>query len=114
MLLHKLDKMNVTLNDDGTVDYSKVPFPYIRQSLEKMDRLIRIALMERDLKFEYPHLTEKLKIKGDMLKIVNAEESKLQKMKIQKEFQKEQESELNYEQYFGTFTKDQVQDIEVR
>ena len=85
MLLHKLDKMNVTLNEDGSVDYSKVPFPYIRQSLEKMDRLVRIALMERDLKFEYPHLTEKLKIKGEMLKIINAEEAKLQKMKIQKE-----------------------------
>lgn len=110
-LLKKLEKYNVTLNEYGHVDYSGVPFPHIRKQLVAMDTLVKIALMQKDLDFEYPQHLEKKKIKGDILNLANAEESKLQKMEQERVLREQQAVELNYEQYFGTFVSNEVKDI---
>jgi len=115
-LVKRLEKLNVTLKEDGSVDYSQIPYPHVVKSLKKMDTLVRTALMQQDLKFEYPHLTEKLKIKGEMLKIINAEERKLERIEsyLNSEVREIQESEgnyRNYEQYFGSLVKNEVKDI---
>lgn len=110
-LIKRLEKFGVKLNDDGSVDYSKVPYKHVVKSLKKMDGLIRIALMQKDLAFEYPQHTEKMKIKADILKIVNAEEKKLQQLKYDKEVKDKADPELSYEQYFETLISQQVKDI---
>jgi hypothetical protein len=110
-LVKKLEKLNVTLKEDGSVDYSKVPYEHVVRSLQNIDSIIRIALMQKDLEFEYPQHAEKLKIKGDILKIINSEEVKLQKMKEEQEVKEKADPELNYEQYFESLTSDNVRDI---
>jgi hypothetical protein len=110
-LIKKLEKLDVTLKDDGSVDYSHVPYEHVVKSLQRIDSVVRIALMQKDLEFEYPQHTEKLKIKGDILKIINSEEAKLQKMKEEQEFKEKADPELNYEQYFESLTSDNVRDI---
>ena len=100
-LLKKLEKFNLKLDNEGNVDYSGIPYPQLVKSLKKMDTLVKIALMEKDLQFEYPQHLEKAKIKGDILMIANAEESKLNKMEHEREIREMQMNELNYEQYFG-------------
>ena len=110
-LVKRLDKMNVTLNSDGTVDYSQVPYKHVVKSLQKIDGLVRIALMQRDLAFEYPQHAEKMKIKGDILKIVNAEEIKLKQLQYEKEVQEKADPILSYEQYFESLISDQVRDV---
>lgn len=83
-LLKKLDKFNVKLNDDGSVDYSQVPYEHVVKALKKIDTLVRTALMQRDLEFEYPQHAEKIKIKADILRMANAEEDKLQRLQNSK------------------------------
>ena len=110
-LLKKLEKFNVKLDNDGNVDYSGVPYPHLVKNLKKIDTLIKIALMEKDLQFEYPQHLEKIKIKGDILMIANAEESRMNKMEHEREIMEMQLNELNYEQYFGCFTSNDVKNI---
>jgi hypothetical protein len=59
-LLHKLDKLGVTLDKDGFVDYSNVTFKKELKILKDNEILIKTVLMERDLEFEYPHKLGKL------------------------------------------------------
>jgi hypothetical protein len=45
--------------------------------LKKNDSLVKLTLMQADLEFEYPQKLEKMRIKGDILKLVEEEEAKL-------------------------------------
>ncbi|CAI2359690.1 unnamed protein product [Moneuplotes crassus] len=112
-LVKKLEKMNVRLNDDGSVNYSQVPYPHVVKSLQKMEGVVKIALMHKDLEFEYPQHFEKLQIKGDMMKMINAEEMKLEQLKLEKEIKEKADPELSYEQYFESLISDKVKDINV-
>ena len=110
-LVKKLEKYNVRLNDDGSVNYKGVPFPHVVKSLKKIDNIVRIALMEKDLAFEYPQQLERIKTKADILRVANAEEQKLERLKFQHEADVQRQKELNYEQYFGCHIDDEVKNI---
>lgn len=112
-LVKKLEKLNVTLRDDGTVDYSNVPYDHVVNSLKKMEGLVKIALMQKDLAYEYPQHHERQLIKGDMMDMVNAEEAKLEQLKIEKEIKDKADPELSYEQYFESLISDKVKDIRI-
>lgn len=53
-LVKKLERLGVTLNENGEVDFSSVKNVNLRTKLEK-DTNIKIALMLKDLEFEFPH-----------------------------------------------------------
>jgi hypothetical protein len=75
--LKKLKKFGVKLDDTGNVDYSALQDQHIITELQKNDSLVRLTLMQADLEFEYPQKLEKMKVKGDILKLVEEEEAKL-------------------------------------
>jgi hypothetical protein len=75
--LKKLKKFGVKLDDTGNVDYSALQDQHIILDLQKNDSLVRLTLMQADLEFEYPQKLEKMKVKGDILKLVEEEEAKL-------------------------------------
>ncbi|EAS01672.1 hypothetical protein TTHERM_01207720 (macronuclear) [Tetrahymena thermophila SB210] len=53
-LVKKLERLGVVLKQDGEVDFSAVKNTNLRNKLEK-DSNIKIALMLKDLEFEFPH-----------------------------------------------------------
>jgi len=59
-LLYKLDKLGVTLDENGFVDYSNVGSKKDLKILKDNETLVKVVLMERDLEFEYPHKLRKL------------------------------------------------------
>lgn len=59
-LLHKLDKLGVTLDENGFVDYSQVESKKELKLLKDNETLVKVVLMERDLEFEYPHKLGKI------------------------------------------------------
>jgi hypothetical protein len=69
--------------------------------LKKNDGLVRLTLMQADLEFEYPQKLEKLKVKGDILKLVEEEEAKMKSIAHQKEIEELSKKVLTYEEYYG-------------
>lgn len=53
-LVKKLERLGVTLKESGEVDFSSVKNENLRNKLAK-DKNIKIALMLKDLEFEFPH-----------------------------------------------------------
>jgi hypothetical protein len=54
-LLKKLDQFGVKLDKYGKVDFSAVTNHFVLKQLEA-NPMVKIALMERDLDYEFPHL----------------------------------------------------------
>jgi len=84
-LLEKLDKLGVTLDTNGNVDYSNVKIPKELKILKENEPLIKVVLMEKDLKFEYPHMV------GKMLQLIDRPSALAEKPK----------DLLTYELYYG-------------
>ncbi len=59
-LLGKLDKLGVTLDENGNVDYSNILHKKDMEVMKDNEALIKVALMEKALEFEYPHKLRKL------------------------------------------------------
>ncbi|EGR27566.1 hypothetical protein IMG5_194290 [Ichthyophthirius multifiliis] len=53
-LIKKLEKLNVVLRPDGTVDFSQVKNENLRAKLQE-NLYVKYALMQKDLEFEFPH-----------------------------------------------------------
>ena len=53
-LVKKLEKLGVTLKENGEVDYSQVKNDNLKNKLQS-DPTIKAALMLKDLQFEFPH-----------------------------------------------------------
>lgn len=65
------------LNDNADVDYSNVKDEHVVKELKRHEALVKLTLMQADLEFEYPQKLEKIKIKADLLKLVEEEEAKI-------------------------------------
>lgn len=76
-LLKKLRKHGVKLDDNGDVDYRNVKDENVANELKKNDALVKLTLLQADLEFEYPQKLEKMKVKADILRLVEEEEAKL-------------------------------------
>ena len=76
-LLKKLRKLGVKLDDNGDVDYKSVEEPNIVNDLKKNETLVKLTLLQADLEFEYPQKLEKMRVKADILRLVEEEEAKL-------------------------------------
>ncbi len=100
-LLKKLRRHSIRLDDNGDVDYSGCSNEHVVSELKKNDNLVRLTLMQADLEFEYPQKLEKMRIKGDILKLVEEEEAKLKSIAHQKEMEEMSKKVLTYEEYYG-------------
>ncbi len=109
--LKKLKKFGVKLDDNGNVDYSAISDQHIITELKKNDSLVRLTLMQADLEFEYPQKLEKMKVKGDILKLVEEEEAKLKSIAQQKEMDEMSKKVLTYEEYYGEGPLNETQTI---
>jgi len=67
--------------------------------------------MQADLEFEYPQKLEKMKVKGDILKLVEEEEAKLKSIAQQKEMDEMSKKVLTYEEYYGEGPLNETQTI---
>jgi len=54
-LLKKLNKLGVSLDAHGEVDYSSVTDPFTLKKLKEHHQMVKITLLQADLEFEYPH-----------------------------------------------------------
>lgn len=99
--LKKIKKFGVKLDDNGDVDYSALQDQHIINELKKNDSLVRLTLMQADLEFEYPQKLEKMRVKGDILKLVEEEEAKMKSIAQQKEMDEMSKKVLTYEEYYG-------------
>lgn len=64
-LLHRLQKLNVKLDDEGEIDYSEVDpkkEKEVRAAYKNDEPFIKTCLMLADLEFEYPQKLEKMRI----------------------------------------------------
>ena len=52
--LNQLLKHNVTLDENGDPDFSKVKNKHVLTLLQKKEKLVRVTLMQADMEFEYP------------------------------------------------------------
>lgn len=101
-LLKKLRKHNVRLDDNGDVDYRLVSDPNVANELRKHEALVRLTLLQADLEFEYPQKLEKMRVKADILRLVEEEEAKLKSIAQQKEMDEMSKKVLTYEEYFSS------------
>ena len=99
--LKKLRRHNIRLDDNADVDYSGCQNEHVISELKKNDSIIRLTLMQADLEFEYPQKLEKMRIKGDILKLVEEEEAKLKSIAQLKEMEEMSKKVLTYEEYYG-------------
>ncbi len=76
-LLKKLIKYNVTLNNEGEIDFDKIKNMHVRNEIIANEPLFKLTLMQADLEFEYPQKLERMMIKADLLKLVEEEEIKM-------------------------------------
>lgn len=76
-LLVKLRKHNVTLDNNGDVNFSIIKEQNIVSFIKNNETLVKLTLMQADLEFEYPQKLEKMTIKADILKLVEEEEVKM-------------------------------------
>ena len=74
----RLQKQNVKLTSAGELDFSQCKDPkMIKNYYKGKETTAKIALMYQDLEYEYPHKLERLRIKADMMNLIEAEEEKL-------------------------------------
>ena len=106
--LKKLRKNGVTLDDNGDIDFSKVADHKVVNELRKNEGLVRLTLMQADLEFEYPQKLEKMKVKADILKMVEEEEAKMKSIAQEKEREEAQRRVLTYEEYYDASPKSET------
>ena len=100
-MLKKLRKHGAKLDDNGDVDYSAVADEHVVNELRKNEALVRLTLLQADLEFEYPQKLEKMRVKADILKLVEEEEAKLKSIAQQKELDEMSKKVLTYDEYYG-------------
>lgn len=94
----RLDKQKVKLDDNGELDFSKCDDPdKVNAVYKKNPTIARIALMLKDLDFEYPMKLERLKIKADMLELIEEEEKKFLNKSVEEKVAEFKRKELIYE-----------------
>ena len=108
-LLKKLKKHGVKLDDHAEIDYSQVTDQNIVAEVKKNEALAILTLMQADLEFEYPQKLEKIKIKADVLKLVEEEEAKIKSIAQQREFEELSKKVLTYEEYYGSRPSNETQ-----
>lgn len=115
-LLYLLRKHEVSLDDDGNVDYSKCQNNNVVKTLRKQESLVKTTLMHADLEFEYPHKLERMMVQSRLLDYLDEEEAKIKRSvqdtvllmdeealmtgKTAKAVAVNQEQELTYEAYY--------------
>lgn len=115
-LLYLLRKHEVSLDDDGNVDYSKCQNSNVVKTLRKQESLVKTTLMHADLEFEYPHKLERMMVQSRLLDYLDEEEAKIKRSvqdtvllmdeealmtgKTAKAVAVNQEQELTYEAYY--------------
>lgn len=99
--LKRLRKFGVKLDDHGDVDYRAVQEANVVKELQKNETLVKLTLMQADLEFEYPQKLEKMRVKADILRLVEEEEAKLKSIAQQKEMDELSKKVLTYEEYFS-------------
>ena len=110
-LLKKLKKNGVKLDDNADVDYSAVKDEYVAKELRKNEALVKLTLMQADLEFEYPQKLEKIKIKADLLKLVEEEEAKIKSIAHQREMDELSKKVLTYEDYYNARPSNETQRV---
>jgi hypothetical protein len=78
-LLYLLRKHEVSLDDDGNVDYSKCQNNNVVKTLRKQESLVKTTLMHADLEFEYPHKLERMMVQSRLLDYLDEEEAKIKR-----------------------------------
>lgn len=104
ILLNKLIKFDVKLDDKGDIDYSSVKSSSIRAFIQKYETLCKVMLLSKDLDFEIPHLRRISEIKENILIEVDEEYERLLNLFNEKNVEIKEEINLNnitYEQVFG-------------
>ena len=97
------------LDDHAEIDYSQVTDQNIVAEVKKNEALAILTLMQADLEFEYPQKLEKIKIKADVLKLVEEEEAKIKSIAQQREFEELSKKVLTYEEYYGSRPSNETQ-----
>ena len=58
--VNKLVRLGVSLDENGNADFSNVKSDKVIKELTENITLVKLALMEKDLEFEYPHKLGKI------------------------------------------------------
>jgi len=101
----------VRLNDNADVDYSTVKDEHVVKELKSHGALVKLTLMQADLEFEYPQKLEKIKIKADLLKLVEEEEAKIKSIAHQRELEELSRKVLTYEDYYNARPSQETQRV---
>lgn len=81
------------------------------KELKKNEDLVRLTLMQADLEFEYPQKLERLRVKADVLKLVEEEEVKMKSIAQQKVMDELRRKVLTYEEYYGGSPYNETQSV---
>jgi len=111
--LKVLQKFKVKLDDEANLNLSRIGSRNFRGFLQRNASLVRVTLMQADLEFEYPQKLEKIIVKADILKWLDAEEAKLKNIALEEYMEKEAETKaavkltpgtefyLTYDEYYN-------------
>lgn len=103
----RLEKHQVTLNQQGKVDLTSIKDKNILSFVKKNQTLVNIALLSKDIEFNFPHRISVTDIRDKILKEIEDEQNRLEREKQALADAQSQGSEdnkakeLNYEKYFG-------------
>lgn len=107
----RLEKHDVTLNQQGKVDLSNIKDKSILSFIKKNQTLVNIALLSKDIEYNFPHRISVTEIREKILRDIEDEKNRLEREKKALADAKNQMSEenkakeLNYENYFGIDSK---------
>lgn len=105
-----LKKQGVVLNQNGDLDFSNCENPKQVEAVYKKNPTIAwIALMLRDLEYEYPMKLERLELKANLLELIEEEEWKFLDTNIKEKVAEIKRKELIYEDR----TKDDVEVLKI-
>ena len=106
-LLKKLEKYDITLNDQGRIDYESIKDKNALTWIKNNERMITTCLMCKDLDFEIPHKIKKEDIKEKLIGDIMSEEKRLndyntEQMQIENDAKSRIKSKSKgYENYFN-------------
>lgn len=106
-LIKRLEKHDITLNQQGKVDLKNIKDKNILSFITKNQTLVNIALLSKDIDYNFPHRISVNDIREKILFDIEDEQNRLEKEKKAIEeansinSQDKQSKDLKYEGYFG-------------
>jgi hypothetical protein len=111
-LSKRLEKHDVTLNQQGKVDLENVKDKNFLNFVKKNQTLVNIALLSKDIEYNFPHRVSVTEIREKILKDIEDEQNRLEREKKGvaeaakgQSAEENKSKDLNYESYFGIDSK---------